>query len=55
MLVMTLWRFKSNPQVVPLLVALLDDADVVARALTALRHLKPPGLKPRIRELLQHP
>ena len=53
MLVLGLARSKGA-RVVPLLVGLLDDEDVVAQAVMALGKLRPPGLRPVIERLLDH-
>jgi HEAT repeat protein len=54
MLVLGLARSKDT-RVVPLLTGLLGDEDVVAHAVTALRKLRPPGVRPAIERLLDHP
>lgn len=54
MIVLGLAKSK-DARVVPLLVGLLNDDDVVAHAVMALRKLRPPGVRPAIERLLDHP
>lgn len=54
MVVLGLARSK-DPRAVPLLVGLLNDEDVVAHAVMALGKLKPPGVRPAVERLLDHP
>jgi hypothetical protein len=54
MIVLGLGRSK-DPRAVPLLVGLLGDGDVVAHAVMALGRLSPPGVRPAVERLLNHP
>jgi hypothetical protein len=54
MIVLGLGRSK-NPRAVPLLVGLLGDEDVAAHAVMALSRLRPPGVRPAVERLLDHP
>ena len=54
MIVVGFGRFKGE-RTVRLLLDLLDDDDVSAHALTALRKLKPSGISAYIEPLLNHP
>lgn len=54
MVVLGLARSK-DPRAVTLLVSLLDDEDVVAHAVMALGKIRPPGVRPLVERLLDHP
>lgn len=54
MIVMGLGRSK-DPRAAPLLVGLLGYEDVAAHALMALGRLRPPGVRPAVERLLDHP
>jgi HEAT repeat protein len=46
---------SKDPRTAPLLVDLLDDQDVVAHTVTALGKVRPPGVRPSVEPLLDHP
>lgn len=46
---------SRHPDAVPLLLDLLDDHDVAAHAVIALGRLRPPGVRPSVEPLLDHP
>jgi HEAT repeat protein len=46
---------STDPRAVPLLVGLLGDEDVAAHAVMALGKLRPPGVRPPVEQLLDHP
>jgi HEAT repeat protein len=54
MLVLGLVRLR-DPRVASLLVEMLDDDDVVAHAVMALGRLRPPGVRPLVEPLVDHP
>ncbi len=54
MVVLGLARSK-DPRAVPLLAGLLTDEDVAAQAVTALGKLRPPGVRPAVERMLDHP
>jgi HEAT repeat protein len=54
MIVWGLGRSK-DPRAVPLLVGLLGDGDVAGHAVMALAKLRPPGVRPAVMRLLDHP
>jgi hypothetical protein len=54
MIVLGLGRSR-DPRAATLLVGLLGDEDVTAHAVMALGRLRPPGVRPAIERLLDHP
>lgn len=55
MFAMALGRFRGRPEIVDVLIDLLDDDDVVAHALDALRRLKAEKARKAAERLLDHP
>jgi HEAT repeat protein len=54
MIVLGLGR-SADPRAVSLLAGLLADDDVAAHAVMALGRLRPPGMRPAVQRLLDHP